>query len=113
MMLSLPDEVKNKIDVSSIRQLLISSAPARKDLKLAIMRYFKNAELWEAYGSTEGGFVTLLRPEDQFKKLGSIGREVWGTDQIRILNENRQPVPDGEVGELFYRTPMLFTEYGQ
>ena len=111
MILALPAEIKNSIDVSSIRQLLISSAPARKDLKLAIMDYFKNAELWEAYGSTEGGLVTLLRPEDQFKKLGSIGREIFGTDQIRILNENRQPVPDGEVGELFYRTPMLFTEY--
>ena len=111
MMLALPDEVKNNIDVSSIRQLLISSAPARKDLKLAIMDYFKNAELWEAYGSTEGGLVTLLRPEDQFKKLGSIGKEIFGTDRIRILDEDRKDVPDGEVGELYYRTPMLFKEY--
>jgi len=111
MMLALPDEIKKNIDVSSIRQLLISSAPARKDLKLAIMEYFKNAELWEAYGSTEGGLVTLLRPEDQFNKLGSIGREIFGTDRIRILDEQRREVPDGEVGELFYRTPMLFSEY--
>ncbi len=91
--------------------MLISSAPARKDLKLAIMDYFKNAELWEAYGTTEGGLVTLLRPEDQFKKLGSIGREIFGTDRIRILDEEGREVPDGEVGELFYRTPMLFKEY--
>jgi acyl-coenzyme A synthetase/AMP-(fatty) acid ligase len=111
MMLSLPDDVKSKIDVSSIRQLLISSAPARKETKLAIMDYFKNGELWEAYGSTEGGLVTLLRPEDQLKKLGSIGKEIFGTDRIKILDENRKEVPDGEVGELFYRTPMLFKEY--
>ena len=111
MMLGLSDDVKNSFDVSSIRQLLISSAPARKDLKLAIMEYFKNAELWEAYGSTEGGLVTLLRPEDQFKKLGSIGKEIFGTDRIRILDEDRNEVPDGQVGELFYRTPMLFKEY--
>jgi len=111
MMLALPDHVKARFDVSAIRQLLISSAPARKDLKLAIMDHFKNAELWEAYGSTEGGLVTLLRPEEQFKKLGSIGREIWGTDRIRILDEEGKEVPDGEVGELFYRTPMLFKEY--
>lgn len=111
MMLALPDEVKNSIDVSSMRQLVISSAPARKDLKIAIMDYFKNAELWEAYGSTEGGLVTLLRPEDQFKKLGSIGREIFGIDRIKILDENRKEVPEGEVGELFYRTSMLFKEY--
>ncbi|MFO8090770.1 MAG: AMP-binding protein [Desulfatiglandaceae bacterium] len=111
MMLALPDDVKKNIDVSSIRQLLISSAPARKELKLAIMDYFRNAELWEAYGSTEGGLVTLLRPEDQFKKLGSIGKEIFGTDRIRVLDAERREVPDGEVGELFYRTPMLFKEY--
>jgi acyl-CoA synthetase (AMP-forming)/AMP-acid ligase II len=111
MMLALPEDVKSKIDVSSIRQLLISSAPARKETKLAIMDYFKNGELWEAYGSTEGGLVTLLRPEDQLKKLGSIGKEIFGTDRIKILDENRKEVPDGEVGELFYRTPMLFKEY--
>ena len=111
MMLALPDDVKNSIDVSSIRQLLISSAPARKDLKLAIMEYFKNAELWEAYGTTEGGLVTLLRPEYQFEKLGSIGKEIFGTDRIKMLDEDRNPVPDGEVGEVFYRTPMLFKQY--
>ena len=111
MILALADEIKNAYDVSSIRQLLISSAPARKDLKLAIMDYFKNAELWEAYGTTEGGLITLLRPEDQFKKLGSIGREIFGSDRIKILNEKREEVPDGQVGEIFYRTPMMFKEY--
>ena len=111
MMLSLPDEIKKKIDVSSIRQLLISSAPARKDTKVAIMEYFKNAELWEAYGSTEAGLVTLLRPEEQFKKLGSIGREIWGTDRIKILDENGNEVPRGQVGELYSRTPHVFKEY--
>jgi len=111
MMLSLPDEVKKSIDVSSIRQLLISSAPARKDTKLAIMEYFKKAELWEAYGSTEAGLVTLLRPDEQFKKLGSIGREIWGTDRIKILDENGNEVPRGQVGELYSRTPHVFKEY--
>jgi acyl-CoA synthetase (AMP-forming)/AMP-acid ligase II len=111
MMLALPDEIKKSIDVSSMRQLLISSAPARKDTKMAIMDYFKNAELWEAYGSTEAGLVTLLRPEEQFKKLGSIGREIWGSDRIKILDENGKEVPRGQVGELYSRTPHCFKEY--
>ena len=111
MILDLSEELKKSKDVSSIRQLLISSAPATKDLKLAIMDYFKNAELWEAYGSTEGGLGTLLRPEDQFKKLGSIGKEIFGSDRIKLLDEDRNEVPDGEVGELFYRVPCVFKEY--
>lgn len=111
MILDLPIEIRKQIDVSSIRQLLISSAPASKDLKLAITDYFKNAELWEAYGSTEGGLGTLLRPEDQLRKLGSIGKEIFGTDRIKLLDKNRNEVPDGEVGELFYRAPCVFKEY--
>jgi fatty-acyl-CoA synthase len=111
MILSLSDQVKKRFDVSSIRQLLMGSAPSRKDTKLAIMEYFKNAELWESYGSTEAGLVTLLRPEEQFKKLGSIGREIWGSDRIKILDENGKEVPDGQVGELYSRTPHVFKEY--
>ena len=111
MILGLPDEVKYKYDVSCIRQLLISSAPARKDLKLAIMDYFKSAELWEAYGSTEAGLVTYLRPEEQFSKLGSIGREIFGSDMIKLLDENKEEVSEGAVGELYSRSPIIFKEY--
>ncbi|NWG04462.1 MAG: AMP-binding protein [Syntrophaceae bacterium] len=111
MILDLPDEVKKKYDVSSVKHLMISSAPADKDLKRAIMNFFKNAKLWEGYGSTETCTVTLLRPEDQLEKLGTIGREIFGTDRIKLLDENRMEVPDGEVGELFSRTPAYFKEY--
>ena len=73
---AVPDEVKGDIDVSSIRQLLISSAPGTKELKTEIMAFFKNAELWEAYGCTEGGLATLLRPEDQFEEIIVAGLSV-------------------------------------
>jgi fatty-acyl-CoA synthase len=111
MILSMPDEIKKRYDVSSVRQLLVSSAPARKDTKVAILDFFKNAELWEAYGSTEAGLVTLCRPEDQLRKLGTIGQEIFGIDRIKVLDEEGNEVPDGQVGELYARTPMLFKEY--
>ncbi len=111
MILALPDEVKNRYDVSRVRKLMCSSAPVRRDTKIEIMNYFKNSELFEAYGSTEAGLVTLLRPEDQMRKLGSIGREIIGTDRIKLLDENGDEAPDGEVGELFSRTPMVFESY--
>ncbi|HMK35106.1 MAG TPA: class I adenylate-forming enzyme family protein [Desulfomonilaceae bacterium] len=111
MILALPDDIKKKYDVSSVRQLLISSAPARKDTKVAILDFFTNAELWEAYGSTEAGLVTLCRPQDQLRKLGTIGQEIFGIDRIKVLDEEGNEVPDGEVGELYARTPMMFKEY--
>ncbi len=113
MLLALSSEVKARYDVGSMRQLLISSAPARRDLKLAILKHFQSAELWEAYGSTETGLVTLLRPEDQFNKLGSIGKEIFGIDIIKILDENGREVAPGDVGELYVRSPACFREYWQ
>ena len=55
--------------------------------------------------------MTLLRPEEQFKKLGSIGREIFGIDRIKLLDENGEEVPRGQVGELYSRAPHVFNEY--
>ena len=98
-------------DVSSIRKLLCSSAPARKEMKLAIMEFFPGVQLYEAYGSTEAGIVTVLKPEYQMKKLGSIGFESLGTDFVKILDEEGKEVGVGEIGEIYSRGPMLFDGY--
>jgi len=111
MMLGLSDAVKSRYDTGRIERLFISSAPARRDTKLAIMQFFPNSKLYEMYGSTEAGWVTILRPDEQLTKLGSIGREWSGCAPIRLLDESGDDVPDGEVGELFSRTPFTFREY--
>ena len=110
LILNAPEDALKR-DVSSIRKLLCSSAPVRKSMKEAIMDYFKGVELYEGYGSTEAGIVTVLKPEYQMKKLGSIGFETLGTEFVKILDRDGNEVPDGEVGELYSRGPMLFDEY--
>ncbi len=111
MMLGLPEATQAKYDVSAVEKLMISSAPARRDTKLAIMEFFRNSQLYELYGSTEAGWVTLLRPHEQFDHLGSVGREWAGSGAIRLLDADGREVPDGEVGELFSRSPYAFDGY--
>ena len=111
MMLALPPEVRQRFDVSRVGKLMISSAPARRDTKLAILEFFPNGKLYELYGSTEAGWVTLLRPDEQLNKLGSVGREWAGSGPIALLDEHGHEVADGEVGELFSRTPYGFEGY--
>lgn len=111
MMLGLPEAVKARYDVSAVEKLMISSAPARKDTKLAILDFFRNGRLYELYGSTEAGWVTLLRPHEQIERLATVGREWAGSGPIRLLDAQGQEVPDGEVGELFSRTPYVFDGY--
>ncbi|MCK4614846.1 MAG: AMP-binding protein, partial [Thermoplasmata archaeon] len=106
-----PIEVRKKYDTTSLRKLLCSSAPVQRQMKLDIMECFPGVELYEGYGSTEAGIVTVLKPEDQMRKLGSIGFESLGTDFIKILDEDGNEVVQGETGELYSRGPMLFDEY--
>ena len=110
LILNAPEEAR-RYDVSSIRKLLCSSAPVRKAMKLAIMEFFPGVELYEGYGSTEAGIVTVLKPEFQMTKLGSIGFESLGTDFVKLFDENDKEVGFGQVGELYSRGPMLFKEY--
>ena len=111
ILLSVSDREWEKYDVSSIRKLLCSSAPALGDVKKRIMARFEGVELYEGYGSTEAGIVTVSKPHEQLTKAGSIGRESVGTDFVRILNEAGHEVPQGNVGELYSRGPMMFDEY--
>ena len=90
MMLGLPAEIKAKYDVSAVEKLMISSAPARRDTKLAIMEFFPNAKLHELYGSTEAGWVTLLRPDEQLERMGTVGREWAGSGPIKLLDAEGQ-----------------------
>jgi acyl-CoA synthetase (AMP-forming)/AMP-acid ligase II len=110
LILNCSDEGRHR-DTSTIRKLLCSSAPVRKTMKLAIMDFFPGVELYEAYGSTEAGIVTILKPEYQIKKLGSIGFESIGTNFIKILDPDGNETPPLEVGELYSRSPMLFDAY--
>ena len=111
MMLGLPAAVRSRYNVDAVTKLMISSAPARRDTKLAIMEYFRNTGLFELYGSTEAGWVTMLHPDEQFTKLGSVGRECVGSRPIRMLDPDGNEVPDGGVGELYSCNAYTFDGY--
>jgi fatty-acyl-CoA synthase len=111
MMLGLHAAVRSRYNVDAVTKLMISSAPARRDTKLAIMDYFKNSGLFELYGSTEAGWVTMLHPKEQLTKLGSVGRECVGSRPVRLLDADGNDVPDGAPGELYSCNAYTFDGY--
>lgn len=86
-----------------LRLLLSSGAPLHPAERLAI-RDRLCPQLHEYYASTEGGGISLLRPEDMDHHPGSVGRPVFGVE-IAILAEDGRRLPVGEVGRLAYRGP--------
>ena len=111
MMLGLPTAAWARYDLGRVAKLMISSAPARQDTKRAVMEMFRNSGLFELYGSSEAGWVTMLRPHEQFTKLGSVGRECVGSAPIKLLDLDGNEVRDGEAGELYSCNPHTFDSY--
>jgi fatty-acyl-CoA synthase len=111
MMLDVPAAERARSRFDRVEKLMISSAPARAETKRAVMEMFPNSGLFELYGSTEAGWVTMLHPHEQFDKLGTIGREVVGSAPIRLLDDDGQELPDGQPGELFSCSPYSFDGY--
>jgi fatty-acyl-CoA synthase len=66
--------------------------------------------LFNFYGATETGLVTLAKPPDLHAAPGTIGRVVPGND-VRLLDPQGRDVPEGEVGELYVRSTMLVSGY--
>ena len=98
-------------DLGRVEKLMVSSAPARVETKRRVMEMFPNSGLFELYGSTEAGWVTMLHPGEQFDHLGSVGREVVGSLPIRLLDDAGEEVPDGTPGELYSCGPYAFDGY--
>ncbi len=111
MLLDVPEAERGAGAFDRVEKLMISSAPARAETKRAVMAMFRNSGLFELYGSTEAGWVTVLHPREQFEKLGTVGREVIGSAPIRLLDDDGREVADGEPGELFSCSPYSFDGY--
>ena len=107
---SLPDEVLARADLTSMRSLVANAAPVPYALKQEVIAKLGDGFLFEVYGSTELGVDTILPPEDQLRKPGSCGR-TYGTVQVRIVGPDGEELPDGEPGELFIRSTLALDGY--
>ncbi len=106
---SVPDIAKR--DLSCLRRISWGAAPASTTLLRKMIDTFPQAEVMTAFGQTECSPVTtLLRGEDSVRKIGSVGTPMLNVE-VRVVDEAMNDVPQGEVGEIVYRSPMVMKEY--
>lgn len=108
--LALGDDVLDKADVSSLKLVLSSAAPLPQATKEKLSAFFGNDVLFDAYGSTEFGSATALRPYDQLRKNACVGLPQPGCE-VRLLDNDGNRVPRGEVGQVYVRSPWFFAGY--
>lgn len=104
-LLRLPDAVKQKYDVSSLRNVTHGAAPCPPEVKQAMIAWWGKV-INEYYGATETGVVVWNTSEQALRKPGSVGMPVDGAI-VRIVDEQGREVKQGEVGEIYVRAPNL------
>src|SRR5437868_15462253 len=107
---SLPDDELASGDYSSMHTLIANAAPVPYALKQEVIAKLGDGFLFEVYGSTELGVHTILVPEHQIRKPGSCGKP-YGGIEVKAVDEEGNPLPPNQPGELFFRTALAMEGY--
>jgi long-chain acyl-CoA synthetase len=106
---SLPESTRSRYDVTSLRIITTGASVCPAELKRKVRSYF-GPVLYESYGSTETGVITILVPGDQERHADSCGRLLDGVD-VRIVDDDGRLLPRGEVGRIFIKSPATIDAY--
>jgi long-chain acyl-CoA synthetase len=112
-MLKLPAATREKYDLSSLENVSHGAAPCPPEVKRAMIDWF-GPVITEYYGSTESGVIVAASSTEWLAHPGSVGKPVQGAE-LAIYDDDGNPLPTGEVGEIFVRLAAYpeFTYYGK
>ena len=97
----LPAGQRERFDLSSLRVVYHMASHCPAWLKAAWIEWLGPERIFELYGGTEGQAITAIDGVEWLQHRGSVGRCVSG--EMRVLDENGNEVPAGEVGEIYMR----------
>ena len=111
-LLRLPDEVKKKYDLSSLKFVVHAAAPCPAPVKRAMIDWW-GPIIHEYYGSTETNMVVSCDSEQWLAHPGTVGRAIPEAD-VRIIDAQGNTLPAREIGEVVckVRTVADFTYHG-
>lgn len=107
--MELPEATRKKYDTRSLRAVFSGGAPLPAPLAIDFMDAFGDV-VYNFYGATETGLVTLATPEHLRHAPGTIGKAIPGND-IRLLDDEKKEVGEGKVGELYVKNKLLVAGY--
>lgn len=100
---SLPSEVREKYDLSSLDVVWHSGGPCAPWLKQAWIDWLGADRIWELYGATERQATTDLSGAEWLARPGTVGRVAFG--EMRIVGEDGEVLAPGEIGLIQARAP--------
>ena len=111
-LLKLPDEVKKKYDLSSLRFVVHAAAPCPVHVKQAMIEWW-GPVIFEYYGGTETGAVVFCNSEEYLAHPGTVGKAIEGA-KVLVLDDDGKELARGATGEIVCRIPTIpdFTYHG-
>jgi acyl-CoA synthetase (AMP-forming)/AMP-acid ligase II len=107
--MELPDEVRNKYSGRSLRFAAASGSRMRPDVVINFMDQFGDI-IYNNYNATEAGMIATATPQDLRAAPDTAGKPAGGTE-IRILDQDFNEMPRGEVGGIYVRNSTQFDGY--
>jgi len=98
-------------DLSSVRVINTGGQKLQPEVKRRAEIVFPNARVQEVFGMAEGLLMFVRLDDSEEARYETAGRPVCDDDEILIVDEDRNSVPDGEVGELLVRGPYTLRGY--
>ena len=98
-MLKLPDQIRDKYDVSSMKLALHAAAPCPIEIKEKMIDWW-GPVIFEYYGASEGNGLTAITPQEWLTHKGSVGKAAIG--QLFILDDEGNELPPGEIGNVYF-----------
>ena len=103
-LLALPEEIRQRHDLSSLEHVSHGAAPCPADVKRRMIDWWGQV-IVEYYALTETGVIAIANSADWLEYPGTVGRAAPGVE-IRVLGDNDQSMATGEVGEICVRTAL-------
>ncbi|MCV7028182.1 long-chain-fatty-acid--CoA ligase FadD2 [Mycobacterium sherrisii] len=103
------EKMDSKPDLSSLKIIFVSGSQLGAELATRALKDI-GPVIYNMYGSTEIAFATIARPEDLQKDAATVGPVVKGV-KVKILDDNGNELPQGEVGRIFVGNAFPFEGY--
>ena len=107
----LNDPAVKKHDLSSLRYIQSGGQRLQPEVRLLTRKLIPSAFVQENFGMSEGLLMFVRKDDPEDVRLETVGRPVSPDDEVRILDDDDNEVPFGEVGELCCRGPYTLRGY--
>jgi len=104
-MLKLPEEERNRFDVSSLQTVIHAAAPCPIPVKKQMIEWW-GPVIHEYYAGTEGNGFVACNSEEWMAHQGTVGKALTGV--LHICDEDGKELPPYEPGTIFFEGATNF-----